>query len=198
MAIERDLQAAGRRNAAWLAAATAAGTIVLASPELMAFLSKWEEGPKRQLVVYPDKLAGGLPTVCMGLTRHVTATPIVVGERWTEEQCQREERSAVEKLQRELATCFVREPPQSVMDMGTCLGWNNGPEKTCGSGAMRLWNEGKWEEGCRRLSRGEDGRMVWSFTSHIDAKTGQKVYTFRQGLANRRADETGVCLKGLG
>lgn len=197
MAIERDPRAAGRRNANWLAAAVAAGAIVLADPDLMAFLSKWEEGPKRQLVVYPDKLAGGLPTVCMGLTKHVTSTPIIVGERWTEEKCRREERAAVEKVQRELAPCFRIEPPQSVLNMGTSHGWNNGVPKTCGSGAMRLWNEGKWEEGCRRLSRGEDGRMVWSFTSRIDEATGQKVYTFRQGLANRRADETATCLEGL-
>ena len=197
MAIERDLRAAGRRNAAWLAAATAAGTIVLADPDLMAFLSKWEEGPKRQLVVYPDKLAGGLPTVCMGLTRHVTSTPIIVGERWTEEKCQREERAAVEKVQRELAPCFVGEPPQSVFNMGSSHAWNNGVSATCGSGAMRLWNAQQWEAGCQRISRGEDGRMVWSFTSRIDEATGQKVYTFRQGLANRRADETATCLGGL-
>lgn len=197
MAIERNLSSAGRRNAAWLAAATAAGTIVLAAPDLMRFLSKWEEGPKRQLVVYPDKLAGGLPTVCMGLTRHVTNTPIVVGERWSEEQCQREERAAVEKVQAQLAACFADQPPQAVFNMGTSHAWNNGVSATCGSGAMRLWNLGDWEAGCRLLSRGEDGRMVWNFTSHIDPATGQKVYTFRQGLANRRADETATCLEGL-
>lgn len=197
MAIERDPRAAGRRNATWLAAAVAAGSIVVADPDLMAFLSKWEEGPKRQLVVYADKLAGGLPTVCMGLTRHVTRTPIIVGERWTEEQCQREERAAVEKVQAQLAPCFSDQPPQAVFNMGTSHAWNNGVSATCGSGAMRLWNLGDWEGGCRRLSRGEDGRMVWSFTSHVDPATGQKVYTFRQGLANRRADETATCLEGL-
>lgn len=193
MAIERNPRAAGRRNAHWLAAATATGAIVLANPDLMAFLSKWEEGPKRQLVVYPDKLAGGLPTVCMGLTRHVTSTPIIVGERWTEEQCQREERAAVEKVQLQLAPCFLIQPGQAVFDMATSHAWNLGAAATCGSGAMAAWNRGAWDLGCQRISRGDDGRMVWSFTSHIDPKTGLKVFTFRQGLANRRADETARC-----
>jgi lysozyme len=63
------------------------GTLVFASPFLMQHLQKWEEGPRRQLVVYADKLAGGLPTVCMGLTKYVTSTSIIVGQRWTEEKC---------------------------------------------------------------------------------------------------------------
>jgi len=33
-------------------------------------------------VVYADKLAGGLPTVCKGITKWASPYPVVVGERW--------------------------------------------------------------------------------------------------------------------
>ncbi|BCN40456.1 hypothetical protein ALDI51_37750 [Alicycliphilus denitrificans] len=62
---------------------------------------------------------------------------------------------------------------------------------------MVAWNRGEWERSCQRVSRGDDGRLVWNFTSRIDPRTGQKVYTFVQGLANRRADETAKCMEGL-
>ncbi len=182
-----------RRKAPWLAAAVASGALVLGSPQLMGFLSRWEG--ENELTVYADKLAGGLPTVCKGLTRHVTSTPIVVGERWTAEKCAREERAAVERVQLELAPCFLHQPSQAVFDAATSHAWNLGAPATCGSGAMEAFNRGDWTAGCRRLSRGDDGKIVWSFTSHIDTKTGQKVLTFVQGLANRRGAETQLCLQ---
>lgn len=169
------------------------GTVTLLSPALIAHLQQWESGPARVLTVYADKQAGGLPTVCNGLTRHVTSTPIVVGETWTEEKCVAEESAALERVQRQLLPCFKRLPPPSVLDMASSHAWNLGAAATCGSGAMQAWNRGEWQKGCNRISRGDDGRMVWSFTSRIDPRTGEKVYTFVQGLANRRADETVKC-----
>lgn len=179
----------------WVAAL--GGFVTLLSPDLVAHLQKWESGPQRALIVYADKLAGGLPTVCNGLTRHVTRTPIVVGERWAPEKCVVEEANALERVQRDLLACFKRLPPPSVLDMGSSHAWNFGAQATCGSGAMAAWNRGEWERGCQRISRGDDGRMVWSFTSHIDQATGKKVFTFVQGLANRRADEATKCAGGL-
>ena len=179
----------------WVAAL--GGFVTLLSPDLVDHLQKWESGPQRALIVYADKLAGGLPTVCNGLTRHVTRTPIVVGERWTPEKCVVEEANALERVQRDLLACFKRLPPPSVLDMGSSHAWNFGAQATCGSGAMAAWNRGEWERGCQRISRGDDGRMVWSFTSHIDPATGKKVFTFVQGLANRRADEATKCAGGL-
>lgn len=179
----------------WVAAL--GGFVTLLSPALIDHLQKWESGKSRALVVYEDKLASNIPTVCNGLTRHVTRTPIVVGERWTEAKCIAEEAAAIERVQRALLPCFKRLPPPSVLDMASSHAWNLGASATCGSGAMAAWNRGEWERGCQRISRGDDGRLVWSFTSHIDPRTGQKVYTFRQGLANRRAEETGNCLEGL-
>jgi lysozyme len=163
-------------------------TLVAGSPFLMAFLGKWESSSKPVLTVYADRLAGNLPTVCNGLTRDVTTTPIVVGQRWTVEQCEAEERAAVVKVQTQLAKCFRLPPSQGVWDMATSHAWNVGASATCGSGAMRAWNAGDWERGCQRLARGDDGRMVWSYVTRPD---GSK--RFVQGLANRRADEAAVC-----
>ena len=62
---------------------------------------------------------------------------------------------------------------------------------------MQSFNRQDWDTGCRRLSMSDAGRPVWSFTSHINPKTGIKTYTFIQGLANRRQAETSFCRKGV-
>lgn len=171
----------------------AGATLVAGSPYLMGFLQKWESGKARVLVVYADTLAGGLPTVCNGLTRHVTATPIVVGEHWTDEKCAGEERTAVVAVQQRLAPCFRRPPPQMVFDMATSHAWNLGAGATCSSGAMQAWNRGDWARGCQRIARGDDGRVVWSFVRDGKNADGSPRFKFVQGLANRRADEAETC-----
>ena len=172
-----------------------AGSLVLAGASLMGFLGKWEGD--EQFVVYPDKLAGGLPTVCRGLTRHVTSTPIIVGERWSAEKCAHEEERAVERVQLQLVVCFKILPAQDVFDAASSHAWNLGAPATCGSAAMAAFNRGDWAQGCRRISRGDDGRIVWAFVTRVDPKTGQRSLVFVQGLGNRRADETRHCLLGV-
>lgn len=176
----------------------AGGVLVAASAAVGAILTKWEPAKKDPGLVYADKLAGGLPTVCNGITRHITSTPVIVGQRWTPERCAQEEGAAIEKVQQQLARCFTRTPPQIVFDMATSHAWNNGAANTCSSLAMVSWNEGLWEQGCRRLSLSDDGRPVWSFarTGRI-LPNGKPEMRFIQGLANRRADETATCLAGL-
>lgn len=174
------------------------GTLVFASAALMAFLGKWEEGPKRQLTVYADKLANGLPTVCKGITKHVTATPVIVGEYWGEEKCDREEQAAVVKVQRQLIRCFKVEPPQSVWDAATSHAWNNGAANTCGSLALVAWNARQWELGCRRIARSDSGKLVWSYRrTGRTLPNGKPEMEFVQGLANRREDEVRFCLEDV-
>lgn len=175
-----------------------AGSLVLVGASLVGFLAEWESGPQPQLTVYADKLAGGLPTVCNGLTKHVTKTPIIVGERWTKEKCEREESAALGKVQIVLAMCFKRLPPQQVFDMASSHAWNNGAPNTCSSLAMQAWNAGEWELGCRRMSLSDAGKPVWSSvrTGKL-LPNGKPEMRFVQGLANRRADETQNCLDGL-
>lgn len=159
--------------------------LVAGGAALMSLIGKWEGSA--EYVVYADRLANGLPTVCKGLTHHVTSTPIIVGERWSPEKCEAEEQAAVIKVQEQLAKCFTSAPPQSVFDAATSHAWNVGAPSTCKSSAMHAWRQGDWALGCQRLSRSDTGKMVWVYA-------GGK---FVQGLANRRASETDFCMKGV-
>jgi lysozyme len=172
------------------------GTLLVASDRLDGFLGGWEgEGQNR---VYADKLARGLPTVCKGLTRHITDTPIVVGEIWPEAKCEGEERKALTKVQLQLIECFDQDPPQSVFDAATSHAWNVGVLSTCQSGAMRAWQAELWQLGCQRIYMQDTGRPAWSYV-----KTGRRLangmpeYKFVQGLANRRRAEYDLCVEDL-
>ncbi len=173
-----------------------AGSLVLAGAGAFGLLQKWEPNHNDPGLAYADKLAGGLPTVCRGLTPHVTSTPIVPGERWPADKCYREEQGAIVRMQDRLAHCFRVLPPQRIFDAASSHAWNNGAAATCGSLAMQAFNAGQWELGCQRLGRSDAGRPVWSFVSRVDPLTGKKTFEFVQGLANRRADETLYCRTG--
>lgn len=162
--------------------------LIIASAALLAFLGLWEGNS--QYTVYADKLAGGLPTVCKGLTRHVTNTPIVVGEKWSAAKCEAEEIRVVTQLQTELLSCFGVQPPQSVFDAATSHAWNLGVNNTCKSSAMASFRMGDWPVGCRRLMMADDGRLIWSYV-----RVG-KEYKFIKGLANRREAEYKACIAG--
>lgn len=164
-------------------AAIATAGLVAGSPFLINFLAKWEGN---ELTVYADKLANGEPTVCTGLTKAVTDTPIVVGEVWSQEKCDREVAKAALAIQSNLIFCFDLERtkiPQAVWDMASDHAWNVGYPKTCASEAMKAWKAGQWELGCRRLQMSDGGKLVWSYANG----------KFVRGLANRRADERMTC-----
>lgn len=168
--------------------AGAKGPLIIASAALIAFLGLWEGSA--QYTVYADKLAGGIPTVCKGLTRHVTTVPIIVGQKWSAAKCEAEEIRVVTVLQTALVKCFTILPPQSVFDAATSHAWNLGVGSTCKSSAMASFRVGDWPMGCRRLMMADDGRLIWSY---VKAGTG---YKFVQGLANRREAEYKACIFG--
>jgi lysozyme len=168
-----------------------AGTLILASTSAIYLLHKWEPArgkPDAHLFVYADKLAGGLATVCSGITKHVATIPVVVGDKWTQEMCDQQEEQALAKVQTTLAMCFKTLPPQSVFDAATSHAWNFGVNKTCGSEAMKQWNFGNMRLGCQLIAFEYDGKTPnWSFV-------GKR---FEQGLQNRRIDEKNLCLKDV-
>ena len=180
-----------------------AGSLVLASAGTVAMLEKWEpskdpNNTEAHLIVYADKLAQGLPTVCNGITKHVATIPVVVGDKWTQEMCNAQQEQAIMKLQLELVKCFKRLPPQSVYDAGTDHGWNNGVYATCGSESMKLWNQGKWREGCMRLAFTPAGAPNWaSVKTGKKLPNGQPEYRFVQGLHNRGIDRVNACVKDI-
>lgn len=166
------------------------GSLVLASAATVGVLNKWEPAkgsPDAHLVVYADKLAGGLPTNCSGITKHVATIPVIVGDKWTPEMCLEQESQALEKVQNTLVKCFKTLPPQSVFDAATSHAWNFGAGKTCSSQAMKQWNAGNFKLGCTLIASTYDGKPNWSFS---DGK-------FIQGLQNRRQDEVKLCLRDV-
>lgn len=183
---QQQPQAQGIGVAGKLGVVALVAGLVFGSPAVLDHLEQWESGGETVLVVYQDRLANGLPTVCDGLTRHVTATPIVVGETWTRAKCRAEQAAALAIIQHRLLACFRGTPPQSVFDMATSHAWNFGVGATCNSMAMQAWRQEQWAAGCRRLQLHDDGRPAWSYA-------GGK---FVRGLANRRADERLKCMKG--
>lgn len=168
----------------------ATGVLVLCSGPLIAFLGKWEGDG--QNVVYADKLARGLPTVCKGITRHVSPYPVIVGDYWSDARCAEVESLVVQKGQLSLAECLTNQAiTQNTFDALSSHGHNVGTPNTCASRAVGLINAGRIADGCKALAWAPDGKSpVWSFVT--DAK-GQKVFV--PGLHYRRLEEMELCLK---
>ncbi|KNE28173.1 lysozyme [Achromobacter spanius] len=181
----------GTKIAGGAAALVASGALTLFSPTLQSFLGKWEGDG--QNVVYADKLARGLPTVCKGITKHTSPEPLVVGDYWSPERCEQIERLVVSKGQLKLADCIDVVISQPIFDALSSHGHNFGTPSTCASRAVGLINAGRLREGCNALAHAPNGSPVWSYVT--DAK-GAKVFV--QGLYNRRLDEERLCLSGLG
>jgi GH24 family phage-related lysozyme (muramidase) len=169
-----------------------AGAIALASTPLVIFLGTWEGNG--QNTVYADKLAGGLPTVCKGITRFTSPYPVVVGDYWSPAKCAEVEQLVIRKTQLQLAECITNpNVGQTTFDALTSHGHNFGVTSTCASRAVALINAGRIAEGCKALAWAPDGKTpVWAFVT--DAK-GQK--RFVPGLHNRRLAESRLCAEGL-
>lgn len=163
-------------------------TLAAASPFVVNFIAKWERDPRKPTTVYADKLAGGLPTVCSGITKHVATVPVIVGEVWSEEKCAQQEAQAITRVQTQLAKCFTRPVPQSVFDSATSHAWNFGVSATCFSRAMYEWNYGDMKLGCSLMAYQYDGTTPnWSYAGGV----------FYRGLHNRRIAERDNCVKDL-
>lgn len=162
-------------------------SLTFAGAALIAFLSLWESGGKPIHTVYADKLAGGLPTVCDGITKYAyKEKPIIVGEVWTKEDCHKAEVFVITNTQTKLAKCMPY-ATQEAFDAITSLAHNVGVERVCNQArAVRLINAGKIMEGCKAIAWGVDGKPVWS---SVEGK-------YYRGLHNRRIDEMKMCMRG--
>ncbi|WP_065257741.1 lysozyme [Pseudomonas bananamidigenes] len=169
-----------------------AGAIALASTPLVIFLGTWEGNG--QNTVYADKLAGGLPTVCKGITRFTSPYPVVVGDYWSPAKCAEVEQLVIRKTQLQLAECITNpNVGQNSFDALTSHGHNFGVTSTCASRAVALINAGRIAEGCKALAWAPDGKTpVWAFVTDAN---GQK--RFVPGLHNRRLAESRLCAEGL-
>ncbi|HEC73096.1 MAG TPA: lysozyme [Methylophaga aminisulfidivorans] len=173
-------------NKKLIASIIGAGSLIMASQPLKDFLEKWEGGAQG-MAVYADKLANGLPTACHGITKHVTDEPVIVGEYWSKEKCDRVRDTALIKVQTELLNCIGFRPPQSVFDGLSSLAWNVGWPKACKSQSTRYARKGDYKTACNLLAETFSGKPNWSYASGH----------FVQGLNNRRKDNRdNLCLSG--
>lgn len=162
--------------------------LTLGSAALLAFLNTWEDGGREGMTVYADKFANGLPTACYGITKHVTDVPVVVGEFWSKEKCDRVMSVAVTKVQLELLDCMTHEPPQGVFDAVSSLAWNVGAPKACDSQSVKYINSGDYVTGCNLIATKFNGQPNWSYAAGV----------YLQGLQNRRQGERDIlCLPGI-
>lgn len=165
------------------------GAITLCSSTLVVFLGTWEGNG--QNTVYADKLARGLPTVCKGITKHVSPYSVVVGDYWSDARCAEVEHLVIEKGQLALADCLTNQAiGQNTFDALSSHAHNVGTANTCASRAVGLINAGRIADGCKALAWAPDGKPVWSYVT--DAQ-GRKVFV--QGLYNRRRAEAELCPK---
>lgn len=163
--------------------------LVLASAGYLGFLHQWEDGGRTRNTVYADKLAGGLPTACGGVTKRTSPVPVVVGEYWSDEKCAEVAGLVAVKGQLRLLDCVRNAISQNTFDALSSHAHNFGVPSTCASRALELINRGQLAEGCRALAQAPDGRPVWSYVK--DGKGGNK---FVQGLYNRRLAEAKLCV----
>jgi GH24 family phage-related lysozyme (muramidase) len=166
----------------------ATGAIALVSASLLGFLGRWEgEG---QNVVYADKLARELPTVCKGITRHTSPYPVVIGDFWSDARCDEVEQLVIENNQLQLADCITNQQVgQNTFDALSSHAHNFGVPTTCASRAVGLINAGRIAEGCQAMAWAPDGKTpVWAFVT--DAQGGKQ---FVRGLHARRLAEASLC-----
>lgn len=155
---------------AFVAALTAASTLTL--------LTQLEGNI---LKVYPDKLAGGIPTYCAGKTDW----KIPVGTTFTSDQCNEVNKTTLLTYGTTMLACLKWDnlTPNRVVAL-TMFGINVGTSNACGSQAVKAINAGKVTDGCRLLAYTPSGAPNWSRSDGV----------YRPGLHKRRIIEYKLCL----
>lgn len=143
-------------------------------------VSAWE-GKKN--TAYLDVV--GVPTICYGHTRTVTAADVAAGLTWTDERCETLLRDELfeyrEGLHRYFTDTTLQERLTPKRDAAyTSLAFNVGIRGAGRSTATRRLNAGNIAGGC-------DALTWWN-------KAGGRVW---RGLVRRRADEHRLCMEGL-
>lgn len=127
-------------------------------------------------VGYPDPALGvKLPTACYGATAGV-----VIGRRYTEQQCANMLAADAVKHGLEIAPCLPAEMPIETRAAFTSFGFNVGTAAFCGSTLARKARAGDLPGACAELAR-------W-------VNAGGKPMA---GLIRRRNAERKLCMEGL-
>lgn len=165
-----------------------AAGIVVAAASLLTFVAGWEG---ESLPVYPDKLAGGLPTVCNGHT----GPDVRLGDVWTKAQCDAVLVKNINKHGLGVLACITVPVNQNEYEAYASLAFNLGVGAVCSSSIPVKLAEGKRLEACN---------TILEFNKVRD-RTKPKVYNKRKkvweyplipvrGLTNRRKAEWVICI----
>ena len=138
----------------------------------VALVGSWEG---LRTVAYKDVV--GIPTVCFGETRGVK-----MGDRYTVDECKAMLGDGLVEFEAGMRKCLKdpdRIPGKSYVSF-LSLSYNIGTGAFCRSTVVKRANAGDIKGAC-------DAILMW------DRAGGRRI----QGLANRRADERGICLQGV-
>lgn len=154
-----------------VAAVSLAAVLTLATPIVMHWEGKRND-PYFDLAM--------VKTVCFGETANVQ------DRRYTDAECRGLLERSIATHAKEVRRCIPVTAPVEVQAAFVSFGYNVGARAACSSTAVRKLNAWDIRGAC-------DGLMAW--VKVRDPKTKQ--LKFSQGLANRRAAERALCLKGV-
>lgn len=134
------------------------------------------------LSVYPDKLAGGIPTYCAGKTDWKAP----IGKTFTSDQCKEVNKTMLMEYGIAVLECTKWDnlTPDRLLAL-TLFAINIGKAGACNSQSVRHINAGNISYGCKLISTKPDGSPNWSYSGGV----------YVQGLQNRRKIEAALCLK---
>lgn len=148
-----------------------AAVIALAEPTI----KKWEgysNDPYRDIA--------GIRTVCWGETAGVQ------NRRYSDAECQAMFRQSAIRHGSPIVACLPQTAPVALQAAFVSFGYNVGVTAACGSTAAQRARKGDYTGACEALTWWNKAR---------NPVTGKLEVS--RGLANRRADERALCLKGL-
>lgn len=133
------------------------------------------------LEVYPDKLAGGIPTYCAGRTDWKAP----IGKTFTTDECDEVNKGTLLEYGFAVLACttWSHLTPRRLVGL-TMFAINVGVSGACNSQAFKAINVGNIKTGCRLIAYKPSGDPNWSYA-------GGK---FISGLHTRRVKEMVECL----
>lgn len=151
-------------------------SVLTAAPTVIVL----EQFESNVLRVYPDRLAGGIPTYCAGKTDW----KMPLNKTFTSDECAEVNKTTVLEYGWAVLGCteWTHLTPQRTVAL-TMFAINVGKTGACNSQAVKAINAGRVEEGCKLLAYTPAGNPNWSYA---DGK-------FVQGLHNRRIKEMSMC-----
>lgn len=128
---------------------------------------------------------GDVPTVGFGTTTNPDGTPVKMGDTTTPPKALARALTDINKFEGALKQCVHVPLHQHEYDFAVKWSYNIGSQAFCTSTLVRLWNEGRYEEGCETV--------VWWYKAGGGRDCRDKANNC-YGLVLRRERERKECL----